>query len=148
MSQIDIQGILQILPHRFPFLLVDRVISCEPGKKLVALKNVTINEAHFAGHFPGDPVMPGVLIVEALAQSAVLLAHQSGNSFDPARHAVYFLGIDKFRFRRAVRPGDQLHLEVEPLRRGSRIWKVRGIARVGDEVAAEGEMLASFVDRA
>lgn len=144
---MDIQAILKVLPHRFPFLLVDRVIECEPGKRLVALKNVTYNEMQFLGHFPGDPVMPGVLVIEALAQACVLLASRSGNAFDPERHVVFFLGMDAVRFRRVVRPGDQLRLEVEALRAGSKVWKLRGVAKVGDDVAAEGELLASFAAR-
>lgn len=143
---IDIHGILRILPHRYPFVMIDRVLECEPGKRVVALRNVSINEPYFIGHFPGDPVMPGVLIVEAMAQAGAILAHESG-TFDPAKHAVYFIGIDGVRFRRAVRPGDQLIIEVESLRSGSRVWKMRGVARVGGEVAAEGELMASIVPK-
>jgi beta-hydroxyacyl-ACP dehydratase FabZ len=141
---IDIQGILDILPHRYPFLLVDRVLELEEGR-ILALKNVTVNEPHFPGHFPGVPVMPGVLIVEAMAQAGgVLMLHDV-----PDRHSklIYFTGIDNCRFRRPVLPGDQLLLEVTLLRRRSRFAVLKGVARVGDEVAAEAELSSAMVDR-
>src|SRR5262249_41182321 len=124
---MKIGDILGILPHRYPFLLVDRVLEAADDK-LVALKNVTINEPFFNGHFPGNPVMPGVLIVEALAQAGgVLAARRAG--FDPAKQVIYFMAIDKVKFRRPVVPGDQLILEVVPLRAGGKVWKLRGEAK-------------------
>jgi len=141
---IDIQGILDILPHRYPFLLVDRVLELEEGR-ILALKNVTFNEPHFPGHFPGVPVMPGVLIVESMAQAGgVLMLHGV-----PERRSklIYFTGIDNCRFRRPVVPGDQLLLEVTLLRRRNRFAVLKGVARVGDEIAAEAELSSAMVDR-
>ena len=138
---IDIQGILKILPHRYPFLLVDRVLELEPNR-ILALKNVTFNEPFFPGHFPGVPVMPGVLIVEAMAQAGgIMVLHDDP---DRAKKLILFTGIDKCRFRRPVVPGDQLLFEVTVLRRRARFGVLRGIARVGDEVAAEAELMAAF----
>jgi len=142
---IDAEGILRVLPHRYPFLLVDRVVDLSE-QRIVALKNVSHNEPFFVGHFPGHPVMPGVLIVEALAQAGILLAHACGG-FDPERHVVYFAAIDSVKFRRPVRPGDQLRLEVEPLRRGASVWKMKGVARVGEETACQAEFLATIAKR-
>jgi 3-hydroxyacyl-[acyl-carrier-protein] dehydratase len=142
---MDAVRILGALPHRYPFLLVDRVIS-STAEETVALKNVSLNEPFFQGHFPGHPVMPGVLILEALAQAAALHAHARG-AFDPATKLVYFMGLDKVRFRKPVVPGDQLMLHVRPLRAGGKVWKLSGEARVGMEVVAEAELLAGIVDR-
>jgi 3-hydroxyacyl-[acyl-carrier-protein] dehydratase len=141
---IDIEGILDILPHRYPFLLVDRVLELEPGR-ILALKNVTFNEPHFTGHFPGVPVMPGVLVVEAMAQAGGVMML---NDF-PDRHEklIYFTGIDNCRFRRPVVPGDQLLLEVKVVKRRQRFAVLRGVARVGDEVAAEADLSSALVDR-
>lgn len=142
---MDVREIQAILPHRPPFLFVDRVV--ELGEdKIVALKNVTMNEPFFVGHFPGHPVMPGVLIVEALAQAGALLACKA-TGFDPARQVIYFMGIDKAKFRRPVVPGDTLMLEVAPLRKGGTIWKMRGEAKVGSQVVAEAEFLATIAKR-
>jgi beta-hydroxyacyl-ACP dehydratase FabZ len=142
---MDAREIQSVLPHRYPFLLVDRVI--EKGEdKIVALKNVTWNEPFFQGHFPGHPVMPGVLIIEALAQTGALLACTS-SSFDPAKQVVYFMAIDKAKFRKPVVPGDQLTLEVVPLRKGGAIWKMRGEAKVGGQVVCEAELLATMAAR-
>jgi beta-hydroxyacyl-ACP dehydratase FabZ len=141
---IDIQGILKILPHRYPFLLVDRVLELD-HQRILALKNVTFNEPYFPGHFPGVPVMPGVLIVEALAQAGgIMVLHD-----DPQREnrLIYFTGIDKCRFRRPVVPGDQLLLEVSVVRRRARFGVLRGVARVGDEIAAEAELSSATVDK-
>ena len=114
---------------------------------MVALKNVSINEPFFLGHFPGHPVMPGVLIVEAMAQAGAVMAMRQ-SSFDPEKQVVYFMALDKVKFRRPVVPGDQLRLEVEPLRKGGAIWKMKGRALVDGQVACEAEFLASIVDRA
>jgi 3-hydroxyacyl-[acyl-carrier-protein] dehydratase len=141
---IDIEGILDILPHRYPFLLVDRVLELEPDR-ILALKNVTFNEPHFTGHFPGVPVMPGVLVVEAIAQAGGVMML---NDF-PDRHEklIYFTGIDNCRFRRPVVPGDQLLLEVTVVKRRQRFAVLHGVARVGDEVAAEADLSSALVDR-
>ncbi len=142
---LDIRAIEGILPHRYPFLLVDRVD--EIGEdKIVARKLVSRNEPHFNGHFPGHPVMPGVLIIEALAQAGALLAAQLVG-FDPATQVIYFMAIDKARFRKPVVPGDLLMLEVVPLRKGGAIWKLRGEAKVDGVVVAEAELLASIQPR-
>jgi 3-hydroxyacyl-[acyl-carrier-protein] dehydratase len=142
---VDVREIEAILPHRHPFLLVDRVV--ELGEdRVICRKNVTATEPWFQGHFPGHPVMPGVLIVEALAQAGAILACKA-TGFDPARQVIYFMGIDKAKFRRPVVPGDVLELEVTPLRKGGAIWKMRGEARVGGQVAAEAEFLATLAAR-
>lgn len=138
--------IAALLPHRYPFLLVDRVVLATDDR-LVAWKNVTSNEPFFVGHFPGHPVMPGVLILEALAQAGALLALRS-TTLDPSRQAVYLLGIDKAKFRKLVVPGDRLVLTVRPLRKGGKIWKLAGTAEVDDQIVAEAEFLASIADRA
>ncbi len=142
---MDILAIEGMLPHRYPFLMVDRVDSITPDR-LLASKMVTRNEPHFDGHYPGHPVMPGVLIIEALAQAGALMAAHEG-AVVPGKHVIYLMAIDKVRFRRAVVPGDVLTLDVEPLRKGSAIWKLKGQARVGDEIAAEAEFLASIVPK-
>jgi 3-hydroxyacyl-[acyl-carrier-protein] dehydratase len=142
---LDIRAIERILPHRYPFLLVDRVDEVGPDR-LVARKLVTRNEPHFNGHFPGHPVMPGVLIIEALAQAGALLAAQLVN-FNPETHVIYFMAIDKAKFRKPVVPGDVLTLEVTPLRKGGAIWKLRGEAKVGDVLVAEAELMASIQPR-
>ena len=143
---MDIQSILEILPHRYPFLLVDRIVAHDPGRRITGIKNVTFNEPFFQGHFPGYPVMPGVLIVEAMAQvGAVLLL---GDMPDRQGKLVYFAGIDRAKFRRPVIPGDQLRFEIEVLKRRSRTARLRGEAFVGDALVAEAEMLSSMVDRA
>ncbi|HJZ85881.1 MAG TPA: 3-hydroxyacyl-ACP dehydratase FabZ [Polyangia bacterium] len=145
---MEFSQILDLLPHRYPFLMVDRVLELS-GERIVCIKNVSCNEPHFQGHFPGHPIMPGVLIIEALAQAGALLAmtELQRTGTDPKRKLVYFMGIDKAKFRRPVVPGDQLRLEVAPLRKGKSIWKMRGQALVGPDLAAEAEFLASLVDR-
>ena len=142
---LDIQAIQKLLPHRYPFLLIDRVISLT-DEQVVAIKNVTINEPFFAGHFPGHPVMPGVLIVEAMAQAGAVMAMKA-SSFDPAKQVVYFMALDKVKFRRPVVPGDQLMLEVVPLRKGESIWKMQGRALVDGQVVCQAEFLASIAPR-
>jgi len=141
---INYQEITKLLPHRYPFLLVDRVIEFEPLKRIVALKNVTANEPFFQGHFPGDPIMPGVLIIEAMAQTGGILARLSIEE-DPEQEnpgLLFFMGIDKVKFRRKVIPGDQLRFEVEPIRTGSKVWKIAGKTFVEDSLAAQAEMTA------
>lgn len=142
---LDIEDILRILPHRYPFLLIDRVIHMEPGKRVSALKNVTINEPYFAGHFPGHPVMPGVLIVEAMAQAGGLLLL---NTIDePKSKMAYFMGIDHARFRRLVKPGDQIRFELEMIRMRMHACKMDGKAYVNDELVAEATLMAMVTDR-
>ena len=142
---MDIREIVRNLPHRYPFLLLDRVLEIDPGKRVVALKNVTYNEPFFPGHFPGDPIMPGVLVVEAMAQAgAVLLLHDMADRGDKL---VYFTGIDKARFRRTVVPGDQLLLTLEVLKFRPTACKLRGIAEVDGRKAAEADIMSALVDR-
>ncbi len=143
---MDMAAIQAVLPHRYPFLFVDRVVEMEPMKRLVALKSVTMNEPFFAGHFPGHPVMPGVLILEALAQAAGLLVKSSmtGSVQDKV---TYLMAIDGARFRRPVLPGDRLELRVEVLKHKGDVWKEKGTALVDGEVAAEAEFMAMLVDR-
>jgi 3-hydroxyacyl-[acyl-carrier-protein] dehydratase len=143
---MDVNAIEAILPHRYPFLLVDRVISMEPMKKLVAVKCVTVNEPFFAGHFPGHPVMPGVLILEALAQAAALLAKGSMLE-EPGDKVTYLMAIDNARFRKPVFPGDRIELHVEVVKRKGAIWKEKGVAMVDGEAVAEAEFMAILVDR-
>jgi len=143
---MDVLEIQKLLPHRYPFLLVDRVVSIEPGKQLRAYKNVSVNEPFFEGHFPGHPVMPGVLVLEALAQASAILAYRS-TGFDPAQKVTYLMAIDGAKFRRPTVPGDRLELEVEVLRFKGSILKTRGVAKVDGEVVAEGEFLATVVDK-
>ena len=139
---IDIQEILELLPHRFPFLLVDRVLDFTPGVRITALKNVTINEPFFTGHFPGRPVMPGVLIVEAMAQAAGLLSFKTPELKLVKGSIFYFAGIDNARFKRPVRPGDALRLEAEVLKIVRGVGKFKCRATVDGVLAAEAEILA------
>ncbi|HZZ86639.1 MAG TPA: 3-hydroxyacyl-ACP dehydratase FabZ [Anaeromyxobacteraceae bacterium] len=143
---LDVREIQKILPHRYPFLLVDRVVAWEPMKSLTAWKSVTMNEPFFEGHFPGHPVMPGVLILEALAQAAALLAMKSmGGDF--ANKVTYLMGIDGARFRKPVVPGDRLELTIEVTRAKGAVWKEKGTARVDGEVVAEAEFMAMLADK-
>jgi 3-hydroxyacyl-[acyl-carrier-protein] dehydratase len=141
---VDIHEILKYLPHRYPFLLVDRVLSCEPGKDITALKNVTINEPFFNGHFPNYPVMPGVLIIEALAQAAGILTLKSVSAKPDQESIFYFVGIDAARFKRPVQPGDQLILKATILRERIGIWKYSAKAEVDGRVAAEAELMCTM----
>ena len=140
---LNYEDIIEILPHRYPFLLVDRIIEMELGKRVVGLKNVTANEPFFQGHFPKNPIMPGVLIVEAMAQVGGVLARLSvPESRD--KEKVYFVSIDKVKFRKPVIPGDQIVFELSALRTGSRIWKMGGRAFVDESLVAEAELVASI----
>jgi beta-hydroxyacyl-ACP dehydratase FabZ len=143
---MQISEIMENLPHRYPFVMVDRVVELEPGHRIVTLKNVTINEPFFQGHFPGNPIMPGVLILEAMAQSAGVLTYES---LPPEKRniLVYFMGIDRARFRRMVLPGDQLVIEIILKRLKTRAVKATGQARVDGELAVEAELMASIGEK-
>ena len=143
---IEIHEIMKMLPHAYPFLLVDRILEIEPGKRVVGIKNVTYNEPFFPGHFPGRPIMPGVLIVEAMAQTAGVLVFNS-ISGESRQKPVYFLGIDNVRFRKPVTPGDQLRLELEITRHRQSIWGFSGKAFVDGKVAAEADLLAMLGEK-
>ena len=142
---IEIKEIMNILPHAYPFLLVDRIIEVEPGKRIVGIKNVTFNEPFFPGHFPGRPIMPGVLIIEAMAQTAGILVFSSLPQ-EQFKTPVYFLGIDNVRFRKPVVPGDQLRLELEITKHRQSIWGFKGKALVDGNLVAEAELLAMLGD--
>jgi beta-hydroxyacyl-ACP dehydratase FabZ len=144
-TAITAQEIQSLLPHRFPFLLVDRVVSLETDK-IKAIKNVSLNEPFFPGHFPGMPIMPGVLIIEAMAQAGGILAARTSD-YNPDTQVVMFMAIDKVKFRKPVTPGDQLVMEIVPLRRG-KIWKMQGTATVDGQVVCTAEFLATMADRA
>ena len=140
---MDIHQILEYLPHRYPILLVDRVLEVVPGERIKALKNVTINEPFFPGHYPHHPVMPGVLIIEALAQTAAILSFKTGGGKPDDKSVYYFVGIDGARFKRPVSPGDQLIFEVSILANKRGIWKFAAVARVDGQVAAEAELMCT-----
>lgn len=144
MNSLDINLIKQYLPHRYPMLLVDRVLDHEPGKRIVAIKNVTANEEIFNGHFPHKPVMPGVLMIEALAQTAALLSFLTMGVKPDENSVVYFVGIDGARFKRPVEPGDQLRMEVEILRNSRGIWKYKATATVDGQIAVEAELMCTM----
>jgi 3-hydroxyacyl-[acyl-carrier-protein] dehydratase len=138
---IDIEGIIERLPHRFPFLLVDRVIAFSAGESIVAIKNVSFNEAHFAGHFPSHPVMPGVLVIEALAQAAGVLAWETAKDEADNVTILYLVGLEDVRFKRTVTPGDQLRLNARLTKRRRALWRFECAAEVDDQVVAEGVIL-------
>lgn len=143
--ELDIHKLLAILPHRYPFVMVDRVLEVIPNEVIRAYKNVSYNEPYFSGHFPDEPIMPGVLILESMAQVGGILAYVS-EPFDAQSSHMYFLGIDKVKFRRPVRPGDRLDLEVIILGHHSNVWKLRGEATVNGALCAQGQLLASIVE--
>ena len=143
---INYEEIIKILPHRYPFLLVDKVTELEPGKRVVGIKNVTCNEPFFQGHFPGNPIMPGVLIIEAMAQVGGVLARLSVEETmgKDKEASIYFMSIDKVKFRKPVIPGDQIVFDVKSLRTGSKVWKMAGKAFVDDSLVAEAELMATI----
>jgi len=140
---MNINEIMQYLPHRYPFLLVDRIIDLQPGKSITGIKNVTFNEPFFQGHFPGQPIMPGVLIIEAMAQVAGIAAFSSGME----GKAVYFMSIEKAKFRRPVVPGDQLRLEIKVLQHRGNVWKFSGAATVEGKLASEADFTAMVTNK-
>ena len=142
---IGIEDIMKVLPHRYPFLLVDRILEIEEGKRIVGLKNVTINEPFFQGHFPGHPIMPGVLIIEAMAQVGGMLL--MGSVGDPDTKVVYFMSMDNVKWRRPVTPGDQIRFEVEILQLRRSICRMKGVGYVDGQVASEAEFMAAVMDR-
>lgn len=143
-TTMDIKQVMKYLPHRYPFLLVDRVLDMEIGDHITAIKNVTINEDFFNGHFPHEPVMPGVLIIEAMAQAAAILAFKTHGQVPDEHSVLYFAAIDNARFKRPVVPGDQLRFEMKLVRNMRGIWKFSGVAKVGDELAAEADLMCAI----
>lgn len=145
-TKVDIVSVMEMIPHRYPILLVDRILEYVPGERAVGLKNVTFNEPHFQGHFPGWPVMPGVLIIEAMAQtSACLVVKTLGD--EAKGKVVYFMSIEEAKFRRPVTPGDSLHIHVEKIQNRRNVWKFNGKAMVGDQVCAEAVFSAMIMDQ-
>jgi 3-hydroxyacyl-[acyl-carrier-protein] dehydratase len=144
---VDIKGILTAIPHRYPFLLIDRVVDLIPGESATGIKNVSVNEPYFAGHFPNHPVMPGVLIIESMAQTAAVLVVSTLGP-EAAGKVVYFMSIDGAKFRRPVMPGDQMRVAVTKKQRRGPVWKFEGVAKVGDAVVAEAIYSAMIMDRA
>jgi len=143
-NSLDIHKVLQLLPHRYPFLLIDRVLDYTKGEKLTAIKNVTINEPFFPGHFPTRPVMPGVLVVEAMAQACGILTNLTDDTQTSEKGVFLFVGIDKARFKRQVEPGDQLRFEVRITRKMRGIWMYEGSAFVGDELACSADLMCTY----
>jgi len=143
-SSMDIRDVLEYLPHRYPFLLIDRVISCEVGKRIVALKNVTINEPFFNGHFPRRPIMPGVLIIEAMAQAAAILSFRTKDHRADDKSIYYFVGIDNARFKRPVLPGDALMIEAELKRTARNMWMFDCVARVEQAIVTEAAIMCTI----
>jgi beta-hydroxyacyl-ACP dehydratase FabZ len=142
----DIQKIMNLLPHRYPFIMIDRILELVPGEKVVALKNVTINEPFFQGHFPGSPIMPGVLVIEAMAQAGAVLAAESLPEEEQGS-LIYFMGMNKVKFRKPVVPGDQLILEMKFLKQRAKVFKMSGMAFVDEKLVAEAELMASFGEK-
>jgi 3-hydroxyacyl-[acyl-carrier-protein] dehydratase len=145
-DRMEVLEIMEHLPHRYPFLLIDRVLSCDPGTELIALKNVTVNEPFFSGHFPRFPVMPGVLIVEAMAQAAAILAFKSFDLERSANSVYLFVGIDKARFKKPVTPGDQLIIKTQIVRNVRGIWKFTGQALVDDALVSQASLMCTMRD--
>lgn len=145
-GQIDITRIMEMIPHRYPLLLVDRILELTPGESAVGLKNVTMNEPHFMGHFPGHPVMPGVLIVEAMAQTAALVVVEALGPQAEGK-IVYFMTIDNARFRKPVTPGDSVHIHVKKIQSRANVWKFEGRAVVDDKICAEATFSAMITDK-
>ena len=143
MSQLEITEILELIPHRYPFLLIDKVNEFEPYSHLKAIKNVSMNEPFFTGHFPGEPIMPGVLILEALAQAGGVLCSKSMDAGEGMKFMYYFGGIDNARFKHMVRPGDVLNLNVSVIKHRKDIWKMQGEAYVGDDLACSAELISA-----
>ncbi len=144
-TQIDINGIMDMIPHRYPMLLIDRILELTPGESAISLKNVTMNEPHFTGHFPGFPVMPGVLIIEAMAQTAALVVVDFLGK-EAEGKVVYFMTIDNARFRRPVTPGDSMHVHVEKIQSRGPVWKFKGVATVDGKVCAEAKFSAMITE--
>lgn len=144
MAEMDIGEILKYLPHRYPMLLIDRVVEFQHGESLVAIKNVSYNEPYFQGHFPNRPVMPAVIILEAMAQATGILVLRSMDKLPSEKSIYYFVGIDRARFRRPVEPGDQLRIEVNILRSSRGIWKLRSDASVDGEIVANGDLMGAM----
>ncbi len=142
-TTIDIEEIMSIIPHRYPFLLIDKVVDFRANESAVGIKNVTINEPFFPGHFPKKPVMPGVLIIEALAQTACVLVGKSGHT--SSNSLVYFTSIEEAKFRQMVVPGDQLRLHVQIVKNKLKLWKMEGVAKIGDKIVAEAKFSAMVV---
>jgi 3-hydroxyacyl-[acyl-carrier-protein] dehydratase len=142
-NALDIQEIMKLLPHRYPFIMIDRILELTPGEKVVALKNVTINEPFFQGHFPKNPIMPGVLIIEAMGQAGAILAAKSLEQ-KPQDTLIYFMGMDKVKFRKPVTPGDQLMFELQFLKQRRNVFKMSGTAYVDEIVVAQAELMATF----
>lgn len=143
-TPMDIQDIMKHIPHRYPFILVDRILELEPNKRVVGLKNVSINEPFFQGHFPGTPIMPGVLILEAMAQTSGVLAIASLEKGNKEGALMYFMGLDQVKFRKMVVPGDQLIMELKVLKQRAKIMKLEGVARVDGQTAAEAQLMATI----
>jgi UDP-3-O-[3-hydroxymyristoyl] N-acetylglucosamine deacetylase / 3-hydroxyacyl-[acyl-carrier-protein] dehydratase len=144
-TTFGIEDIMKVLPHRYPFLLVDRIVEIEEKKRIVGIKNVTINEPFFQGHFPGHPIMPGVLIIEAMAQVGGMLL--LGSVADPDTKVVYFMSLDNVKFRRPVKPGDQLRFELDVIQLRGTVCKMRGVGKVDGDVVVEADMAATIRDR-